>query len=712
MSDSTFDSDMLENLPPRFDLFGNPIFINPKPKSLKTSISGFAQFLEPLKLINLNQIYDRYDSDRNVKKFDTWTHLVVMVFAQLSGIDSLRDLEEGLAMYQGEANHLNLPYLPGRSTISYANTNRNYEVFEEIFKSLSVIAQDICAESTHGIPKLSVNIDVDYDDDHKCLDKKTKSKPLLISFDSSTIDLSQKLFPWAFYRRSKGGIKVHTMFHHDTNLPIWAHITDAKMHDNKVFEYVDPICKLPPNSVAVLDRAYIDFEMLYRWHKSRIFFVVRVKDNMRYDVLESHEVPEKDGKPKEGEEPRSYVISDETIQLATAKSRSDYPEKLRVVTYWVEEAKKSKRKSRVMRFFTNNFLLDSSVIANAYQSRWQIEAFFKLIKQNLIIQSFLGTSPNAVKTQVYVGLITSVLLRIFQANLKTEWCTSNLVQTIRMHLHLHKDLPQWCNLRHEKSPRVKKRKVSKAKGKQASNVKDVKVSAVKGKQASNVKDVKVSAVKDEQVSNVKDEQVSNVKDVKVSNVKDVKVSNVKDVKVSNVKDEQVSNVKDVKMSTAKDEQVSKVNDFKLSAVKDEQVSNVNDVKLSAVKDEQVSYVNDFKLSAVKDKQVSNVKDVKMSATKDEQVSNVKDVKMSATKDEQVSNVNDFKLSAVKDKQLSNVKDVKVSAVKDEQLSNVNDVKLSVVKPETMSAIKDEQVSIKDQPISTTKNSHKARPPNE
>jgi hypothetical protein len=256
------------------------------------------------------------------------------------------------------------------------------------------------------------------------------------------------MYDWAEFRTTKGGVKLHLMLEHDVYLPVWAHITEAKKHDQKVLETIDPILGLNKGAFVCVDRAYNDFAMLFQWSQRGINFVCRAKDNMSYNVVKTLAVPNPVGRPPvAGTEPKqtSHVVSDEIIEFASKTAKADYPEQLRVVTYWVEEEEGSNRVSREIKFLTNNFKLSPVTIAAIYQARWQIEAFFKLIKRNLKIKTFLGTSPNAVKTQLFAALITFLILRYWQAMCKTGWCIPHLLAIIRLSLHLHRSLYAWLD---------------------------------------------------------------------------------------------------------------------------------------------------------------------------------------------------------------------------------------------------------------------------
>jgi hypothetical protein len=402
---------------------------------LKTSISSFTQIVDVLKVIDLDAIIDRHESDKWNKSFSTRDHLYTLMYAQLAGLSSLREIELGMEIFRGELNHLGMSDSPRRSTIAYNNEHREYDVFEDIFYSFLKVALPACQASNHGRPE-----------------KQLRLKGGVFAVDSTTIDLCLSLYDWALFRSTKGAVKLHLMLEHDVYLPVWAYVSEARSHDQKILETVDPVRGLVKGSYVVVDRAYNDFEMLSLWTKRGINFVCRVKDNMRYEVIEDLPVPNPVGRPssKEKTEPtdepkKSHVISDQIVQLARKEAKEDYPEKLRVVTFWVEEngSKGKGRQSREMRFFTNNFKLAASTIAELYRSRWEIESFFKFVKQNLKIKSFLGTSPNAVKSQLYVALLCVLILRYLQAINSINSSLSNMLVMLRLLMHMHRDYTAW-----------------------------------------------------------------------------------------------------------------------------------------------------------------------------------------------------------------------------------------------------------------------------
>lgn len=315
----------------------------------------------------------KHESDRYVKRFNSWHQLVTMLYAQSSGKQSLRDIQRGLEAHSARLYHLGLPDIK-RSTLSDANSKRSYKIFEGLFYKLL----ERCQEVT---PK-----------------HRFRFKNPLHSIDATTIDLCLSVFPWAKFRRAKGGIKLHYDFNHAGMIPEFLHISNAKQHEIKVAKQFFDITS---DSIYCMDKGYMDFAWFRRIHKAGAFFVTRAKDNLDYRFLGQHSEPNKKG-----------VLSDNLITLEDFYSRQDYPHPLRLIHYYDAETDKE------LVFLTNNIRLSALTIAQIYKARWQIEIFFKWIKQNLKIKTFLGASENAVLTQIWVAMCYYLLLTFikFQTN--------------------------------------------------------------------------------------------------------------------------------------------------------------------------------------------------------------------------------------------------------------------------------------------------------
>lgn len=317
----------------------------------------------------------KHDSDRYVKRFNSWHQLTTMLYAQASGKQSLRDIQRGLEANSARLYHLGLPSIK-RSTLSDANSTRTYKTFEGLFYKLLSRCQEVAPRH------------------------RFKFKNPLHSLDATTVDLCLSIFPWAKFRRAKGGIKLHYDFNHSGLLPEFLHITDAKQPEITVAKQFFSIIA---DSIYCMDKGYTDFGFFRLIHDAKAFFVTRAKDNLSCRFIGQHAEPNKKG-----------VLSDDLVELEGFCSSKDYPHPLRLIRYYDAETDKE------LVFLTNNMRLSALTIAQIYKARWQIEIFFKWIKQNLKIKTFLGSSENAVMTQIWVAMCYYLVLAFikFQTNYK------------------------------------------------------------------------------------------------------------------------------------------------------------------------------------------------------------------------------------------------------------------------------------------------------
>jgi len=362
-------------------------------------------FGQILKIIDKNDFHKtvvNHGSDKHSKGFSSWDHFVSMIFCQLAMAKSLREICDGLRSCAGKIAHLGMLRLPTKSNLSYVNTHRNSEFFEALFYSLLKKMQ------VEQFPRK----------------KKFRFKNKLYSYDATTIDLCLSLFDWAHYRKTKGAIKLHLLLDHDGYLPTFVNITDGKTHEVNIAREL----KLAPGSIIALDRGYNDYSLFNDWTEAGVWFVTRMKTNAVYDVVEKRPVPA--GK---------NIISDEIIQFTGFAAKKECPVPLRKVVVWDEI------NNREIILLTNNMKLAASTISAIYKDRWEIELFFKSIKQNLRIKTFIGTSANAVKIQIWTALITILLLKYMKFKSKLSWAVSNLVALIRLNLFVYADLYSWLD---------------------------------------------------------------------------------------------------------------------------------------------------------------------------------------------------------------------------------------------------------------------------
>lgn len=369
-----------------------------------TNITLFSQIISLIDRSSFNKLVRNHNSNKHQKDYDSWTHLVAMLFCQFAKSQSVRDISNGLRSATGNLNHLGVQSAPSKSSVSYQNKNRNWELFRDFYYLLlQRLGQQVGFKQT-----------------------KFKIKGKIFLLDSTTISLCLSVFDWAKYKTAKGAVKMHTLLDYDGNLPAYVNITDGKTADNKG-AYDIPLIK---QSVIVADRFYNDFHLLNVWDSNSVFFVIRHKENLKFDSVKELELPENR---------HQHLLKDEIITLSKAESKEKYKGKLRRVSIWSEEHQ------CVIELVTNNLKWCANTISELYKGRWQVEIFFREIKQLLHIKSFIGTSPNAVWIQIWTALITILLLKVLKAMAKYNWYLSNLMAFIRLNLFVKINLRQWLD---------------------------------------------------------------------------------------------------------------------------------------------------------------------------------------------------------------------------------------------------------------------------
>ena len=363
--------------------------------------SIFSQLLDVFPRIEFQRAVKKHKAERYTKGFRCWEQFVAMLFCQLAQAHSLREICDGLSCCLGKLIHLGVQDAPKRSTLSYANKHRPWELYESVFYQLLEKCRLVAPGKT-----------------------KFRFRNKLLSLDASVIDLCLSLFDWAKYRQTKGAVKLHLLLDHDGYLPIFAQITDGSVHEVKIAQKLG----FPPGSIVVVDRGYTDFGLFGRWTVEGVYFVTRQKSNAAYDVVERRRLPKNRG-----------VLSDELIRFTGSKTKRLYPHLLRRIVYHDKESGKT------LVFITNHLHFGATTIARIYKDRWQIELFFKALKQNLKIKTFVGTSPNALKTQIWTALIGMLLLKYLQFRSRLNWALSNLVALLRWNLFTYRDLWTWLD---------------------------------------------------------------------------------------------------------------------------------------------------------------------------------------------------------------------------------------------------------------------------
>ena len=337
----------------------------------------FSQLMDFLPMHQFRRCVNKYQGNYRTRSFSCLDQFLCMAFAQLSYRESLRDIESCLRAMHNKLYHIGIRGRVSKSTLAYANENRDWRIFADFAQVLINTARQLYADDDFGIDL----------------------EETVYALDASTIDLCLSLFPWARFRKTKGAVKLHTLLDLRGNIPSFISITDGKVHDVNVLDELVP----EPGSIYVMDRGYLDFKRLYLLHQYMAFFIIRSKRNTKFRRIYSHDIDKATG-----------LRCDQTIALTGLHTKTQYPDKLRRVKYFDEQ------RHRGFSFLSNNFILPALVIAELYKCRWQVELFFKWIKQHLRIKSFYGTSPNAVKTQIWIAVSVYVLVAIIKKLLRLD----------------------------------------------------------------------------------------------------------------------------------------------------------------------------------------------------------------------------------------------------------------------------------------------------
>ena len=359
----------------------------------------FSQIIDFLPQKKLRQCVNRYNGNYRVRSFKCYDQLLCMAFAQLTYRESLRDIECCLRAMHEKLYHMGIRGKVSRSTLADANEVRDWRIYSDFAQILIHEARQLYAEDDFGL----------------------ELNDTVYALDSSTIDLCLSLFPWARFRKTKAAVKLHTLLDLRGDIPTFIWITDGKVHDVNVLDYLVP----EPGAIYVMDRAYLDFQRLYQMHQDLAIFVTRSKTNTGLRRLYSHKVDKATG-----------VRYDQTVVPTGFYTKKDYPDKLRRIKYFDAE------KGRAFIFLTNQFTLPALTIAELYRCRWRVEIFFKWIKQHLRIKKFFGTSENAVKTQIWIAISTYVLVAIMKKRMKIDLSLYTILQILSISLFEKKPIYQ------------------------------------------------------------------------------------------------------------------------------------------------------------------------------------------------------------------------------------------------------------------------------
>jgi len=358
---------------------------------MDTGKTTFAQLMDFLPVYEFQKCVQRYNGHYKVKHFSCWNQFLCMAFAQLTYRESLRDIEACLRSAQRKLYHMGFRGNVSRNTLAHANQVRDWRIYADFAEILISQARHLYANDSFGV----------------------ELNQTAYALDSTTIDLCLSLFPWAKFRAHKGAVKLHTLLDLRGSIPSLVIITHGKVHDIRILDQLI----FEPGAFYIIDRGYLDFERLYAIHQASAFYVIRAKSNFRFRRLYSQAVDKSTG-----------VQSDQTIVLEGFYSHKAYPDKLRRIRYF--DTAQNKR----LIFLTNNFILPALTIAELFRCRWQIELFFKWIKQHLRIKAFYGTTENAVKTQIWIAIIVYVMVAIVKKQLKLDLSLYTILQILSVTL--------------------------------------------------------------------------------------------------------------------------------------------------------------------------------------------------------------------------------------------------------------------------------------
>ena len=352
----------------------------------------FAQIMETVSRYEFDKCVTRYKGNNNLVHFKCWQQFLCMAFGQLAYRESIRDIFNCLNAHKKKAYHLGLKNLANATTLTRANKSRDWRIWSDLAAHLISVTRPLYIEDN------DFTLDLDN---------------TVYALDASTIDLCLNVFKWAKFRKEKGAVKLHTLMDLRGNIPVFIDITDGKVHDVKILDKID----FEPGAFYVIDKGYYDFRRLFRINTAAAFFVIRAKTNLTCRRIYSNKVDKSTG-----------LRYDQAIKLTNYKSQKDYPDQLRRIKYYDAE------KAKTYIFLTNNFQVDALMIADLYKNRWQIELFFKWIKQHLKIKKFWGQSENAVKTQIWIAVCVYLIVAILKKQLKLDRSLYNILQILSISL--------------------------------------------------------------------------------------------------------------------------------------------------------------------------------------------------------------------------------------------------------------------------------------